>query len=230
VAVVTGQAARWIGAGRTDAGVHASGQVAHIDISWHHSLAALARALNATLPRDVVVRDLVAAPSGFHARHSAIGRAYRYTLWTGPTRSPLRRRTSFHVRGALDVDRMAEAGRAFVGRHDFAAFGRAMTIGGPTVRRVDRCTVFAEGRRVVIEIEANAFLRHQVRRTVGLLVAIGQGRLPVATAAALVSGAEEGPVPGRVPAQGLDLERVLYPPDDEIGGAAHARADKESET
>ena len=207
---------RVTGAGRTDAGVHATGQVAHFDTSWDHSLSALQRALNAALPRDVAVTALSEAPRGFHARFSAIARSYQYTLLESPVRRPLRRRTSFHQRRPLDVERMRRAAALLVGTHDFAGFGRPMTPEGPTIRRMERVSLERWRDEVVVGLRANAFLRHQVRRTVGLLVDVGRGRREIEEVVAVLDRSPRAPVPWRAPAQGLVLEAVHYPPDEEI--------------
>jgi tRNA pseudouridine38-40 synthase len=211
---VTGSVSRVIGAGRTDTGVHATGQVAHFDTQWKKSVAELAKALNAVLPYDVAVLRAEAAPEGFHARHSALSRIYEYRLWRRDTRSPMHRRQSWHVPVDLDVDLMRHAGAALVGTHDFGRFGRPTSTGGPTVRRLERCAVHVRDLELVIEFEANAFLRHQVRRMTGMLVDIGRGGHPGDVVAGLLNGTWQGPPPRRAPAQGLVLREVTYPSDD----------------
>jgi tRNA pseudouridine38-40 synthase len=214
-----------IGAGRTDAHVHATGQVAHFDIETAHwAPEALQAALNAWLPRDMAVQALAVAPVGFHARYSALSRTYAYTVCVRPVRSPLLRRTSWHVRGPLELERMAAAAAMLVGSHDFGAFGRPMTPGGPTVRCLDYCEVQAQDERLVIEVRANAFLRHQVRRMVGLLVDVGRGRFDLADVERLLRREAGGPRPRRAPAQGLVLVVVAYPPDEERERLADAKA------
>lgn len=206
-----------VGAGRTDVGVHATGQVAHFDIEWPWSAEALWRAANAVLPRDMVLREIDEAVPDFHARHDALGRSYRYTLWVARARSPLARRTSLHLHPPLAVEAMAEAAARFVGTHDLAAFGRALTPGGATVRRIDRCDVGEAGGYIEIDVEGNAFLRHQVRRMVGALIEAGRGRI----APEAVSRALEGEIGAvkarRVPAQGLTLVAVRYPAAEIVG-------------
>jgi tRNA pseudouridine38-40 synthase len=237
----TGRAARVVGAGRTDAGVHASGQVVHFDLDagapLAHDLPQLARAMNAHLPADVAVRAIQVAPTGFHARYSALSRRYCYRIVTATTRSPLHRRFAAHVRDRLAVERMRAAACDLVGTHDFVAFG-ARQGPGSTKRRVIRATVGevwatstpvwhtdaagaagaaanratsdGEARLVEIRVEANAFLRHMMRRIAGTLIRIGAGQLtPDALAQALATGdkALAGPA---APAQGLCLEHVAY--------------------
>ncbi|TET54856.1 MAG: tRNA pseudouridine synthase A, partial [Anaerolineales bacterium] len=144
---VTGEKAGVIGAGRTDAGVHGTGQVIAFDTAWIEDEAPpetdreqrcagdLQRALNAVLPADIAVRELRLAAPDFHPRYDAVSRQYRYTVYNAPVRSPLARWHSLHVMGALDVNAMQEAAALLVGEHDFAAFGRPPT-GDSTVRRV----------------------------------------------------------------------------------------------
>jgi len=215
-----------VASGRTDAGVHASGQVAHFDTDWDRSVAELHGALNALLPRDVAVLAIDKAPAGFHARHSALSRTYRYSIWNGAIRSPLLRHGTVHVSARLDVDSMQRAAEQFIGIHDFGAFGKPMTPDGPTVRRLDELRVEGRDGMVIIDVRANAFLRHQVRRTAGFLIEVGRGRCSEAAAAALLAGLDAGEIgvapPRRAAARGLVLTEVEYPPDDEIASRASA--------
>lgn len=206
---ITGTPAAVVGAGRTDAGVHATGQVAHFDSFTERSPAQLLRALNAVLPRDVAVRELAPVAGHFHARHSANGRRYRYRLLVDPLRSPTRRRQTWHV-GPVDTARMRDAASWLVGVHDFASLGRAPTPGGSTVREVRSIEIREDGALVDVLVEANAYLRHQVRRMTGLLVDVGRGRRTADEALGLVAGEAIAPV-RRAPAQGLFLEEVAYP-------------------
>ena len=162
------------GAGRTDTGVHAVGQVIAFTYRGRVPGPELGRAVNALLPPDVAIRDLRRAPDGFHPRYAARYREYRYTVWNGP-RSPLRERTALGVRAPLDIAAMASAGSVFVGRHDFSAFGGA-TDRSP-VRTVHAVRVRKEGRLVTIDVRADAFLRGQVRRMVAGLLEVGHGRI-----------------------------------------------------
>lgn len=214
---VTGEPVTVVGAGRTDIGVHAIGQVAHFDSLWGRGAEALARAINAALPRDAAVWDLSVAADAFHARHDAVARTYVYTLVVQPTRSPLLRRGALSVAPPLDVERMADAAARFVGAYDLAAFGRPMTPGGPTVRRVDRCAVRRDGRRVWVEVTGNAFLRHQVRRMVGVLVDVGRGRCEPEAVGRALAGEAGAVKPRSVPPQGLVLVAVRYPPTRRVG-------------
>jgi len=203
---VTQAETRVVAAGRTDTGVHALGQVIHFDTEWPplvaqdlnnaavpmnarpHPVKVLQRALNAVLPRDIVIRDLQVAPEGFHARFDARSRVYRYTIFNRASRAPLWERYSWHVPEPLDVQQMAVAAQTLIGTHDFAAFGRPMRAGATTVRTVSRLDCRQAGELITIEIEADAFLRRMVRRIVAGLVEVGLGKLaPEALADILAS-------------------------------------------
>ena len=195
------------GAGRTDAGVHATGQVIAFTTTTRLTGPELGRALNGLLPRDIAVREVVRVPLGFHPRYAARYREYRYTVWNGP-RSPLRERTALGVRVPLDDAAMARAASVFVGRHDFRSFG-SIAEDRSSVRTVHAVRVRRDGRLVTIDVRAEAFLRGQVRRMVAALLEVGQGkREAVDIAAALAAGtpALDG---AKVPAKGLCLRRVV---------------------
>lgn len=160
-------------AGRTDAGVHARGQVVDYDLSWRHDPATLTQALNAHLPGDVAVRETEPAPAGFHPRFSARRRRYHYRLVGAPQRDPLRERYAWRVWPEPDVALMREAARGLVGKHDFAAFGKAPISGGHTVRTVYLAEWEPEAESLVFRIEANAFLYRMVRRVVAALLEVG---------------------------------------------------------
>jgi tRNA pseudouridine38-40 synthase len=194
------------GAGRTDAGVHATGQV--IAFSWdgHLDVEELGRAFDANLPRDVAIRDLQPVPPGWNPRFAARYREYRYTVWNGP-RSPTIERTALGVREPLDIAAMERAGSVFIGRHDFRAFGA--TDRSP-VRTVMAVRVRRKGRLVTIDVRADSFLRGMVRRLVAAMVAVGLGQLDIEA----VSSALAGPGPAldgaAAPAKGLCLRRVAF--------------------
>lgn len=217
---LTGEPVTVAGAGRTDAGVHAAGQVVHFDSRWSDSLAALLRAWNAVLPRDLAIVSLDAAPPGFHARYSAIARTYTYTLLCRETRDPLLRRYSLQVAKPLNRAAMREAAACLIGTHDFGAFGRPMTPEGSTVRQLWRCQLEEDGDLLRLTVAGNAFLRHQVRRMVGVLIDVGRGRNRPADLAQALAGSANAVTPRRVPPQGLVLVAVGYPADDEIAAAA----------
>ena len=193
------------GAGRTDAGVHATGQVIGFTYAGRLSAEALTVALNGLLPKDVAVRDVRPAPAGFHPRYAARYREYRYSIWDGP-RSPLRERTALQVRPRLDEDAMARAAVAFEGRHDFSAFGGSDP---QPVRTVHRVRVRRAGDLITIDVRADAFLRGMVRRMVAALLAVGRGALPEGSIAGLVAGATPALDGAAAAAKGLCLRRVV---------------------
>jgi tRNA pseudouridine38-40 synthase len=208
-----GAPVRVAGAGRTDAGVHALGQVASFQLPREMTPGALMRALNAMLPADVRVLDAALAPPGFHARRSAGSKLYRYVLDTGPVRLPQRRRHAGHVSCALDERRVAEAAALYVGRHDFASLGSSGSSVKTSVRTVTRSDVGWERSPVVslvYEVEADGFLRKMVRSMVGGLIAAGRGeRSPDELRRALRAADRRGwPPPAE--ACGLTLVRVEY--------------------
>ena len=193
------------GAGRTDAGVHAIGQVVAFSYAGPLSPPALAEALNGSLPRDVAIRGLRPAPKGFHPRYAARYREYRYVIWNGP-RSPLRDRTSFRVRSPLDSAAMARAAAAFEGRHDFSAFGG---VDPQPVRTVHRIVVRRAGDEVTIDVRADAFLRGMVRRIVAALIAVGRGKIDEGAIRAALAAREPAFSGAAAPARGLCLRRVV---------------------
>lgn len=194
-----------VGAGRTDAGVHATGQVIAFTYPGSLSVEALTEALNGTLPPDVAIRDLRRVPAGFNPRYAARYREYRYSIWNGP-RSPLRERTALWVRTELDVAAMASAATAFEGRHDFSAFGGADP---QPVRTIHRITVRRQGSTVTIDVRADAFLRGMVRRIVAALLAVGRGTLEVSAVPGLLAAGEPALAGAMAPARGLCLRRVV---------------------
>ncbi len=194
-----------MGAGRTDAGVHAMGQVIAFTYPGSLSVEALTEALNGTLPPDVAIRDLRRAPAGFNPRYAARYREYRYSIWNGP-RSPLRERTALSVRSELDVSAMAIAATAFEGRHDFSAFGGADP---QPVRTIYRVRVRRTGSTITIDVRADAFLRGMVRRLVAALLAVGTGKLEVSAVPGLLTAGTPALRGAAAPAKGLSLRRVV---------------------
>ena len=199
-----GQRQPVVGAGRTDAGVHASGQVIAFTYPGSLSVEALTDALNGTLPPDVAVRDLRRAPAGFNPRYAARYRDYRYSIWNGP-RSPLRERTALWVRHELDVAAMTRAASAFEGRHDFSAVGGADP---QPVRTVHRLRVRRSRSLVTVDVRADAFLRGMVRRIVAVLLAVGKGQLDPSDVPGLLTAGRAALRGSAAPARGLCLRRV----------------------
>ncbi|HEY2915908.1 MAG TPA: tRNA pseudouridine(38-40) synthase TruA [Candidatus Limnocylindrales bacterium] len=192
------------GAGRTDAGVHASGQVIAFGYDGPLDVTALTEALNGNLPSDVAIRDLRRAPRGFHPRFAARYREYRYTIWNGP-RSPLRERTAFRVRNRLDEGAMARAAVTLEGRHDFSAFGGTDP---QPVRTIHRIAVRRRGDEVTIDVRADAFLRGMVRRIAAALIGVGVGRWDEAAVGQALAGRTPAFDGAAAPARGLNLRRV----------------------
>ena len=192
------------GAGRTDAGVHASGQVIGFTYTGRLTVRDLGRALDALLPGDVTVRDVRRAPDGFNPRYAARYREYRYTVWNGPP-SPLRERTALGVRIPLDTAAMARAGSAFIGRNDFRAFGARDR---SPVRTVMEVRVRRQGRLVTIDVRADSFLRGMVRRMVAVLLEVGLGKMDETTVRAALAGPGPGLDGAAAPSKGLCLRRV----------------------
>lgn len=207
--VVTQNPTRVIGAGRTDRGVHARGQVIAFSADWRHALPDLQRALNAVLAADVAIPGMGLAPEGFHPRFDAVRRTYRYSLLEQPWRSPLERRTVWHVAEGLDIVQMAKASQCLIGAQDFATFGRALQ-GENTIRTVFRAEWQQRGSTVDFEIEANAFLYRMVRSIVGTLQLVGSGQLSAEEFEAILRARDRSQVRQVAPAQGLCLMQVDY--------------------
>ena len=211
LALLAGHPVRVIGAGRTDTGVHALGQVVAFTIEWpaRHSVEALWRALNANLPQDIVVSDLVEARPGFHPRFDARRRTYEYHILNAPVRQPLWRHRRWHVAQALDEARMNAAAALLVGTRDFATFGRA-PVGDNTVREVQVAEWQRDGQLLVFRISANAFLYRMVRSVVGSLKMVGSGSWSVDDFAAALAAHERKRSAAAAPAHGLYLVAVDY--------------------
>ena len=199
------------GASRTDAGVHALGQVAAFELGRAMGPAELARALNALLPEDVRVLDCALAPASFHPRKSAVSKLYRYLLDTGPVQLPQRRRSAGHVAFALDQARVEAAAAAYVGRHDFASLASAGGSVKTTVRTITRSQARFEGPTLVYEVEADGFLRKMVRSLVGGLLAAGRGAWEIEDLRRALLRTDRGAWPPPAEARGLTLVRVDYP-------------------
>ena len=210
------------GAGRTDAGVHALGQVASASVTFAHPTTTIVRALNAHLPEDIRVLDVADAASDFHARFSARSKTYRYQIRAGTIGDPFTRAFVWQLPEALNVAAMTEAAAALVGRHDFAVFQSAGTEVASTVRTIVR-SVFSiterperserterSERLLVYEVTADGFLRHMVRAIVGTLVEIGRGWRPAESMAQLIGHGTRAQAGATAPPHGLFLVSVDY--------------------
>lgn len=212
IQAVTSQEAVVIGAGRTDAGVHARGQVISFDVAWRHTDETLLKAINANLPDDIALQDIAQQP-GFHPRFDAIRRRYRYTVIEAQCPQPLMRHRAWRIPDPLDLAAMQTFADALIGQHDFASFGHPPQ-GSNTVRTVytSRWTKSPEsyGALLVYEIEANAFLRHMVRRIAGMLVDVGRRRTTVEGALNAFNSRDISQAKTLAPSCGLILEAVRY--------------------
>lgn len=196
-------------AGRTDAGVHATGQVVSFEVDWPHDDDSLLNALNARLPRDVIGQSIRQADADFHPRYDAISRTYHYTLYFAPQPNPLLDRYRWRIWPSVDANLLNHAAHSFLGRKDFSAYGRAMKPGATTIREVFQSCWNADEFGWKYSISANAFLYHMVRRLVFLQVNFARGQL---TLADLMRGFDEKKIikPGLAPSHGLVLFNVDY--------------------
>ena len=220
---------RIVGAGRTDTGVHAAGQVIAVQVNWRHSLESLQRAWNVHLPPAIVVRGVQGAPDGFHPRFSAVSRTYRYTVQCGSragkraevNRSPFTHRYAWFEPRPLDVAAMNAVSATLVGQHDFATFGQPPQ--GENTLRTVQAAVWEwvvesppplsdiAGSKLVFTITANAFLRQMVRSLVSSMLAVGRGEWTQAFFADAWAAADRNRSAAPAAPQGLVLEKVTYP-------------------
>ena len=201
-----------LAAGRTDAGVHALGQVASFELPRELPADELQRALNGTLPEDVRVLEAAVAAPGFHPRKDAVSKVYRYELDCGGVQLPQRRRTAAFVPWRLDEGAVREAAALYLGRHDFASLASAGGSAKTTVRTVVRSDVVFSGATLLYETEADGFLRKMVRSMVGGLIAAGRGTARVDGLARALDSRDRRAWPAPAAACGLTLVRVTYPP------------------
>ncbi len=210
LARILGHAVRIHSSGRTDAGVHARGMAAHFQTDTNLPLKAFREGVNTFLPQDIAVREVLEMPADFHARFSARGKWYRYTIYRNKMRSPLAARSAWHLRGNLDLDLMRAAAESLVGEHDFGAFRSSSCVAETTVREIFRVDVTADDDFIYIDVRGSGFLKNMVRMLVGTLVDVGLGRRPVGDVATLVAGSGEMACGQTAPAHGLCLQEVWY--------------------
>jgi tRNA pseudouridine38-40 synthase len=210
-----GAAPRLVVAGRTDAGVHAAAQVAHVDVEAKVDPDRLRRRLGGVLPTDIVVRAVSCAPDGFDARFAAIGRRYRYRIIDGPG-DPLRRHDTLRWNKPLAEQAMHEAAQSLVGEHDFAAYCRPRA-GASSVRQLKSLSVRRnDAGSVDVDANADAFCHNQVRAMVGALLAVGDGRRPVSWPGEVLAAGVRDSAVSVAPPHGLTLIGIDYPPDAEL--------------
>ena len=211
IAAITGELdVKLIGSGRTDAGVHAAGQVANFKTAARIPAPDLVHAVNTKLPEGISVVAAEDVPEDFHARYSAKAKTYRYTILNRPVRSPLQRTRALWVTRPLDVEAMHAAAEHVRGEHDFAAF-QSKPNGKPSVRTVTRLGVTREGPLVFIDITADGFLYNMVRAIAGTLIEVGLGKRAAESVAQLVRSRDRAQAGPTAPAHGLCLMTVEYP-------------------
>lgn len=205
-----GQVRTIAGAGRTDAGVHALGQVASVHVDFDHAPSAVQRALNVRLPADIRVLGVVDATPGFHAQFHATGKAYRYRIATTAVLLPFERWFVWHAPGPRNVAAMQRAATYFVGEHDFASFQPADSPISDTVRTIERLDVRDAGGEIVIDVEGNGFLRHMVRTIAGTLAEVGGGARDPDSIHDILGARDRRAAGQTLPAAGLTLVSVRY--------------------
>ncbi|MCC8180492.1 MAG: tRNA pseudouridine(38-40) synthase TruA [Planctomycetes bacterium] len=217
---LTGTAARVRAAGRTDAGVHARGQVAAFPVPAAFPIEKLAEAMNSRLPDDIAVVAAREADAGFDPRRHCVMKQYSYSFAAGRLRPALAQKRCWHVKWPLDLAAMQTAASAFVGTHDFTSFANQERAGEDNIRTVDRCELisladdYAGRRQVVLYIEGRSFLYNMVRAIAGTLVGVGAGRFSPGEIPALLAAKSRAVAGQSAPACGLCLEWVLYPGDE----------------
>lgn len=211
VETMTRQKITLTGSGRTDAGVHARGQVANFTCDTRIEPAELIQGLNSILPADIVILDCELASSQFHARFDAKSKIYRYTIINQPLRPAIGRQYAWWLRSPLDLTAMRSAAGLLLGEHDFKSFEGAGSPRAHTQRHVMQADwTLAPGKGIVFEIQANGFLRYMVRNIVGTLVAVGQSKISPEQFRQILLSRDRGRASATAPAHGLLLVRVLY--------------------
>ena len=210
IEIMTRQRVRLTASGRTDAGVHALGQVASLRIASAIPAEALRRGLNSLLPADIVIRSVEEAAAGFHAQHQAKRKTYRYQILNRTIPSAFHYRSSWHIPAALDLGAMQAAARALVGRHDFSSFQGANADTTDPVREVLDCAWLREETFLVFRIEADGFLHYMVRNIVGTLADVGRGRIGAERFGQILQARDRRQAGMTAPPRGLFLVEVKY--------------------
>ncbi len=199
------------GAGRTDSGVHALAQTAHVKVPDKMKLNDLQRAINANLSKDIVIKKLEKVKDDFHARYDAKGKVYRYSVWNSRLRTPLQDRTVYHYIMPLNVSKMKAAAKVLIGRHDFKSF---QSSGGnkemSTVRNLTRLSIQKKGALIYFTLEANGFLYNMVRNIVGTLIWVGLEKIDIKELRTILKAKDRKKAGPNVPGKGLCLIRVKY--------------------
>jgi tRNA pseudouridine38-40 synthase len=214
IAVITGEKVKVIGSGRTDAGVHALGQVAHFKTACGIPANNLWRGINSLLPADIVLKSLEEADEDYHARIDAKGKVYLYQIFNSPTRTVLYRHYAWIIHCPLDLDLMGKGADYLIGRHDFTSFSSVHTDVISFEREIKRIEIVnslsVERPLIKIFVEADGFLRYMVRTIVGTLVEVGRGKRPPEDVAAILAGRDRKLAGMTAPPQGLFLKEVIY--------------------
>ena len=206
---ITKEKVNIIGSGRTDAGVHALGQVANFKTNSSIPAARIPNALNAKLPKDISIIDCQEVSDDFHSRYSATGKIYRYLIYNKPYRSPLYKDTSYHIRYELDIEKMRSEAKSLLGTHDFKGFMSSGSSVKDTVRTIHDISIENSGDLIALEVEGNGFLYNMVRIIVGTLVDIGRGRIDKSMEE-IIASQDRGEAGHTAPAHGLFLKKVHY--------------------
>ncbi|WP_419725918.1 tRNA pseudouridine(38-40) synthase TruA [Terrisporobacter petrolearius] len=206
---ITKEKVNIIGSGRTDAGVHALGQVANFKANSNIPAARMPDALNAKLPKDISIIDCQEVSDDFHSRYSATGKIYRYLIYNKPYRSPLYKDISYHVRYDLDIEKMRVEAQSLLGTHEFKGFMNSGSSVKDTVRTIHNISIEESGDLIVLEVEGNGFLYNMVRIIVGTLVDIGRGRIDKPLEE-IIASQDRGEAGHTAPAHGLFLKKVHY--------------------
>lgn len=198
--------------GRTDTGVHAEGQVVNFKTSSPCGIRQIQKGLNALLPPAVAVREIQEVPADFHARYSVRSKIYEYRIWNHPCRSPLIAGRAFHVPYPLNIRRMQQAARAFIGKHDFRSFTSvsSMKKGSSCVRTIKRFQIKKQGHLILMHVEADGFLYHMIRNMVGTLLEVGRGKRAAGDIATILKARDRRLAGMTAPSEGLTLIRVTY--------------------
>jgi len=209
---LTGERLRVIAASRTDAGVHARGQVVSFRTNSSLPTQIFINGLNYYLPRDIAVKAAYRVDDSFNVRRDAISREYSYHILNGPTRSPTRQNFSYFVPSPLDIEAMSRAAEALIGERDLASFASGNGVGiRNTVRRVFKASLERDGELVIFNMVANSFLPHQVRNTVGALIRVGLGKMSIDEFNSIIEAKKPGLARPTAPACGLCLTQINYP-------------------
>ena len=210
LAEILGHQAHVHASGRTDAGVHARGMVAHFHTETNLPLKAFREGVNTFLPYDIAIKEVREMPADFHARFSARGKWYRYTIYRGGVRSPLVAHSAWYRCGNLNLSLMRTAAEILVGQHDFKAFRSSSCVARTTVREIFSIDVSTDNEFIYVDVRGSGFLKNMVRMIVGTLVDVGLGRRPAGDVATLVAGTDEMVCGQTAPAHGLCLQEVWY--------------------